>query len=99
VLWNFNVLKNPSPRPSLNLRTLSLMAVTLTITPQRRVVSMGTLTTIVIAVKQWAQLCESLLHKYEFNCRTRMVWLPWLPVLTLHGPTLTGASFASISEI
>jgi hypothetical protein len=24
-----------------------------------------------------------------------LLWLPWLPILTLHGPTLTGAGFAS----
>jgi hypothetical protein len=29
----------------------------------------------------------------------RMVWLPWLPVLTLNGPMFTGESFVSTSEI
>jgi hypothetical protein len=28
-----------------------------------------------------------------------MAWLPWLPVLTFHGPTLPGVSFASTSEV
>jgi hypothetical protein len=41
----------------------------------------------------------SLLHKYGFSCHTRMIWLPWLPNLTLDRPRLTGASFASASEV
>jgi len=31
------------------------------------------LPTIVIVVKQWVQLWDLLLHKYEFNCHTRMI--------------------------
>jgi hypothetical protein len=29
----------------------------------------------------------------------RMVWLLWLPVLTLHGPILTVESFACTSDV
>jgi hypothetical protein len=45
------------------------------------------------------QLWDPLLHKYDFNYRTRMVWLPWLADLTLNNQRLTGASFASTSEV
>jgi hypothetical protein len=53
---------------------------------------------MVTVVKQWVQLWYPLLHKYVFKCHIRMVWLQ-LPNLTLHGPTLCGANFASNSEV
>jgi hypothetical protein len=59
-------------------------------------VSMVTATTKVTVIKQWVQLCDPLLHTYGFSCHMRVVWLP---NLTLHSSMLTGASFASTSEV
>jgi hypothetical protein len=58
---------------------------------------MVSLPTMVTVVKQYVQLWDPLLNKYGFNCNARMVWLPWLPNLTLYVSTLLGATFASAS--
>jgi hypothetical protein len=57
------------------------------------------LVTMVTVVKQWVKLQNQLLHKYGFNCHTKMIWLRWLPNVTFHTPTLTGARLASTSEV
>jgi hypothetical protein len=49
--------------------------------------------------KTMGQLWDPLSHKYQFNSHMKMVWLQWLPVLTLYGPTFTEASFASTTEV
>jgi hypothetical protein len=56
-------------------------------------VSMITSRTITTVVKQGFQLWDPLLYKYGFNCHARMVWLPWLPNLTLDCSQLTSAGF------
>jgi hypothetical protein len=55
--------------------------------------------TIVAMVRQWVKLWDPLLHKYGFNCRTLIDWLPLLPNVTLGSSRLTGAGFAPTSEV
>jgi hypothetical protein len=58
--------------------------------------------TIVTVVEQLAQLFrlfDLLLHKYDFDYHTIMDCLLRFSDLTFHGPTFTGASFGTTSEV